>query len=57
MNTVITDRAGRVVQHRKTKRGVLIGHTPVTVQRGVSRVIAKAFQRRQARIAARRYPW
>jgi hypothetical protein len=31
-NAIIVDDAGRLVPHRRTKRGKLVGHTDVTIK-------------------------
>ena len=57
MNTVVIDRAGRVVPHRVTKRGKLIRHTPVEIQRGMLRTIVRVQIRSWRRRVAGRYVW
>ncbi len=56
-NTIIVDEADRLVPYRRTKRGKLVGHTDVTIKRGVLRTVARAHNRRLSCVAAGRYAW
>jgi flagella basal body P-ring formation protein FlgA len=56
-NTITVDDVGRLVPHRKIKRGKLIGHTDITIKRGVLRTLVRARNRRLSRVDAGRYPW